>query len=135
MRRLLAVLGIQPLTNGPSVPSGQTDLKFIARSKRRQGGALQDIRRLFAMKDLTNSSWIKVKGILFLILGILATSLLLLEVPSLKVGVLLALAIWGFCRFYYFAFYVIEHYVDPSYKFAGLLSFVSYLMRRNRVSQ
>ncbi|HKE55421.1 MAG TPA: hypothetical protein VKB46_01925 [Pyrinomonadaceae bacterium] len=87
------------------------------------------------MKDLTNSSWIKVKGILFLILGILATSLLLLEVPSLKVGVLLALAIWGFCRFYYFAFYVIEHYVDPSYKFAGLLSFVSYLMRRNRVSQ
>jgi len=86
------------------------------------------------MKDLTNTTWIKVKGILFLILGLLATTLLILELPSLKVVVLLAIAIWSFCRFYYFAFYVIEHYVDPAYKFAGLLSFVSYLMRRNRVS-
>jgi hypothetical protein len=45
-------------------------------------------------------------------------------------AVLLALAIWGFCRFYYFAFYVIEKYVDPSYKFAGLISFVRYFFRR-----
>jgi hypothetical protein len=43
---------------------------------------------------------------------------------------LTALAVWAFSRFYYFAFYVIEHYVDPGYKFAGLGSFVVYLFRK-----
>ena len=36
----------------------------------------------------------------------------------------LALTIWAFCRAYYFAFYVIEHYVDPGFKYAGLWDFV-----------
>jgi hypothetical protein len=31
---------------------------------------------------------------------------------------------------YYFAFYVIEHYVDPGYRFAGLWSFVRYVLRK-----
>jgi hypothetical protein len=84
------------------------------------------------MKDLTSSTWIKVKGILFLVVGILSTTLLVLELPSLKVVGLLVVTIWSFCRFYYFAFYVIEHYVDPSYRFAGLGSFISYLIRRKR---
>jgi len=82
------------------------------------------------MKDLTSATWIKVKGILFLLLGIAAVALLILEHPTWKVAGLLALAIWCFCRFYYFAFYVIEKYVDPGYKFSGLWSFVCYLMRR-----
>jgi hypothetical protein len=73
--------------------------------------------------------WIKVKGILFLVGGILAASVIVLEKPSIKIAVLLALAIWCFCRFYYFAFYVIEHYVDPGFKFAGLWDFAKYLMR------
>jgi hypothetical protein len=30
---------------------------------------------------------------------------------------------------YYFAFYVIEHYVDEEYKFSGLWSFIMYLCR------
>lgn len=84
------------------------------------------------MKDLTDARWIKLKGILFLLVGILATALLLLEAPTLKVTVFLALAIWCFCRFYYFAFYVIEHYVDPGYKFSGLWSFARYLMSNHR---
>jgi hypothetical protein len=57
---------------------------------------------------------------------------LLLEYPTLKVAFLLVLAVWCFARFYYFAFYVIEHYVDPGYRFAGLGSFVAYLARRWR---
>jgi len=60
------------------------------------------------MKDLTSATWIKVKRSLFLLLGIAAAALLILENPSWKVAGLLALAIWCFCRFYYFAFYVIE---------------------------
>lgn len=81
------------------------------------------------MKDLTSATWIKVKGILFLLLGIAAATLLVLEHPSWKVALLLVLAIWCFCRFYYFAFYVIEKYVDPGYKFSGLWSFACYLVK------
>lgn len=84
------------------------------------------------MKDLTSATWIKVKGILFLLLGIAAAALLVLENPTWRVALLLALAVWCFCRFYYFAFYVIEKYVDPGYKFSGLWSFVCYLVRRRR---
>jgi uncharacterized membrane protein len=82
------------------------------------------------MKDLTNPNWIKLKGVLFLIIGILASVLLMLENPNWKIAVLLAIAIWCFCRFYYFAFYVIQHYVDPSYRFSGLWSFARYLLSR-----
>ena len=82
------------------------------------------------MKDLKNPTVIWLKGALFLALGMAAAVLLLAEVTTLKVAVLLALTVWGFCRAYYFAFYVIEHYVDPGYRFSGLLSFARYVMRR-----
>ena len=72
------------------------------------------------------------KGFLFLLAGIMAVAALLLEHPTLKVAFLVGLAIWCFARFYYFAFYVIEHYVDSSYRFAGLGSFALYLWRRWR---
>ena len=73
------------------------------------------------MADLKNPSLIITKGFFFLGLGLLASIMLLAEAWSLKVCLLLAVAVWAFCRFYYFAFYVIEHYVDPQYRFAGLL--------------
>ena len=82
------------------------------------------------MKDLTSATWIKIKGLLFLLIGIVAAIMVFLESPNWKTAGLLALAIWGFCRFYYFAFYVIEKYVDPTYKFSGLISFAKYLFRR-----
>jgi hypothetical protein len=84
------------------------------------------------MKDLSNPFWIKLKGLLFLFIGIVATILLFLDSPTLRTAVLLALAIWSFCRFYYFAFYVIEKYVDPSYKFSGLFSFAKYLLLKQK---
>jgi hypothetical protein len=82
------------------------------------------------MKDLTSATWIKVKGILFLLIGLVSAALILLDDLNWKTAALLALAIWSFCRFYYFAFYVIEKYVDPTYKFSGLFSFVKYLLKR-----
>jgi len=87
------------------------------------------------MKDLTNPRLIKLKGVLFLILGIASALLLILEHPTLKMGLLLALTIWCFCRVYYFAFYVIEHYVDPGYRFSGLWSFARYLFKRQNASK
>ena len=84
------------------------------------------------MKDIKNLAWIKAKGILFLLMGIPAGTLLLIDQPTLKSVTLLLLAIWCFCRFYYFAFYVIEHYVDSNYKFTGLWSFACYLCKSRR---
>lgn len=81
------------------------------------------------MKDLTDARWIKLKGILFLIIGVLSAALLVLENPSWRVGILLAITIWCFCRFYYFAFYVIEKYVDSQYRFSGLWSFARYFFK------
>jgi len=54
----------------------------------------------------------------------------LIENPSLKIAFLLSIAIWSFARAYYFVFYVIQHYVDPAYRFAGLWSFFKYELRR-----
>ena len=82
------------------------------------------------MKDLTNPTWIKAKGLLFLFLGLLSVALLFFEYPTLQVALLLILAVWCFCRFYYFAFYVMERYVDPNYRFSGLLSLARYLIRK-----
>ncbi len=82
------------------------------------------------MKDLTDSRWIKLKGLLFLMVGLLSSALLLLDHLEIKTAILLALTVWCFCRFYYFAFYVIEHYVDASYRFAGLFSFAKYVIRQ-----
>ena len=84
------------------------------------------------MKNITSPGLIKLKGILFLIIGLFASVLLFLEQPTLKIAVLLAIAVWCFCRFYYFAFYVIEHYVDGRYRFSGLWSFGRYLVQRRK---
>jgi len=84
------------------------------------------------MKDLTNPFWIKFKGGLFLFLGLMAGTLLIVDNPTLKDAGLLILTIWCFCRAYYFAFYVIQHYVDPAYKFSGLFSFLKYLLNQRR---
>jgi hypothetical protein len=84
------------------------------------------------MKDLTDPRWIKLKGFLFLFIGLMSSALLLLDRFEFKTTLLLVISVWCFCRFYYFAFYVIEHYVDPSYRFSGLYSFARYMIgRRN----
>ena len=84
------------------------------------------------MKDLTDSRWIKIKGALFLLIGLAAATLLLLDHFDFKTAMLLGIVVWSFCRFYYFAFYVIEHYVDPRFRFSGLWSFARYLMARRQ---
>ena len=63
----------------------------------------------------------------------LGTCTSLLEHPTVKVALLLSVAIWGFARGYYYEFYVIKHYVDYGYKFSALLSFARYALRREKV--
>lgn len=82
--------------------------------------------------DLKSSRVILAKGFLFLLAGLMAAGILIAEHPDLRTIVLLLICVWCFCRFYYFAFYVIQNYVDPGYRFAGLGSFVRYLWQRSR---
>jgi hypothetical protein len=80
--------------------------------------------------DIKNPKLLYLKAILFVLAGLLAATGILLITPTLHVAILLAIAIWSFSRAYYFAFYVVEHYVDPTYRFAGLWSFVRYVLKR-----
>jgi hypothetical protein len=80
--------------------------------------------------DIKNVKLLYLKAGLFVLGGLMASAGILLEAPTLRVAALLAIAIWCFARAYYFVFYVIEHYIDPSYRFAGLWSFVRYIARR-----
>ena len=84
------------------------------------------------MADIKSPRVLYIKGGLFVVAGALAAAGILVQVPSVKIALLLALSIWCFARAYYFAFYVIEHYVDPSYRFAGLWDFARYAVSRRR---
>ena len=79
--------------------------------------------------DITDPKWLKIKGILFLFLGLLSMGTILLLMPRWEIALLLAIGIWAFCRFYYFAFYVLHHYADPSFNYAGLIDLVKYLLK------
>jgi mannose-6-phosphate isomerase-like protein (cupin superfamily) len=82
------------------------------------------------MADITSPRLLYAKGSLFLLTGALAAGLLIVELPAWRTVLLLAIAVWAFARAYYFAFYVIQHYIDPGFRFAGLWAFTQYLLRR-----
>jgi hypothetical protein len=82
------------------------------------------------MRDLQSHRWMWVKAALFLLIGLVACILILIDDPDWHVAALLALAIWAFCRAYYFAFYVIEKYIDPSFRFSGIISAIKHAMSR-----
>lgn len=84
------------------------------------------------MKQITSPRLLYIKASLFVVAGLLACAVILIESPSLRLAGLMALAVWCFARAYYFAFYVVEHYVDGRYRFSGLGSFMMYLLRRYR---
>jgi hypothetical protein len=93
------------------------------------------LSRRQSMSDIQSPWLLYIKGALFLGLGILASAILLLEHPSLRTAALLAIAVWAFARAYYFAFYVVEHYIDAGHKYAGLVSFLRYLVGRRTLSE
>jgi hypothetical protein len=82
--------------------------------------------------DLKSKAWIVAKGIMFAGIAVVSVTLLLLEWPSFKLVLLMALLVWASCRFYYFLFYVLEHYVDRSMRYAGLLDLVMGMRQRRQ---
>ncbi len=81
--------------------------------------------RLF--QNIQSNRLLYAKGVLFLVLAVIAAAMLISRAPRLDIAALLLICIWASCRSYYFAFYVIEHYVDGKYRFAGLFDFCKYI--------
>ena len=81
-------------------------------------------KQVVTMSDIKDPRLLWLKGALFLLLGVLAIVMILTLYPSIRLALLLVVAVWAFCRAYYFAFYVIQHYIDPTYRFSGLLSVI-----------
>jgi hypothetical protein len=79
--------------------------------------------------DLSSKKLIVAKGLMFLALGGMTATLLLLESPSLRVAALMGILVWASCRFYYFLFYVLHRYVDPDLRYAGLLALLGRIGR------
>ena len=75
-----------------------------------------------------------LKAVLFLLILASCCALLLLEAPTWRAAGLLALIVWTSARLYYFLFYVIERYIDPSERFSGVFAALRYLLRRLRPS-
>lgn len=84
------------------------------------------------MGDLKDPRLMVLKAVLFVVAGLMASAGLLLERFSWTNLGLLVTAVFCFARFYYFCFYVIEHYIDPDYKFAGLTSVLTYYWRKRK---
>jgi hypothetical protein len=76
------------------------------------------------MTDIKSPRLLYAKGALMLLVGLFASTLLIADRPTLKAVLLLSIAVWGFCRAYYFAFFVIQHYIDPGFRYAGLIDFI-----------
>jgi len=82
------------------------------------------------LSDDLPKSLIFLKGGLFVLILLMASALVLLADPLWqRAGALLAV-IWSSARCYYFMFYVIERYVEPSYKFSSVYSFLLYLLKK-----
>lgn len=86
--------------------------------------------------DLKSPLALRVKGWLFLMLGIAAAGLLLVEDFSWSRLGLMVIAVWGFCRFYYFLFHVLQGYAGRERPYTGLLDAMGWALRgRERKGQ
>lgn len=84
------------------------------------------------MADLKSKKLIVAKGILFLIIALASFALILIQLPSWNTALLLGCLVWASSRFYYFLFYVLEKYVDPSLRYAGILALLQTIWKRSR---
>jgi hypothetical protein len=79
------------------------------------------------MKTLTSPWMLCLKAALLVVAGTTSGCLMFVQEPTLMTVALLSTTVWSFCRAYYFAYYVVERYVDPTYRFSGILSLVRYV--------
>lgn len=74
---------------------------------------------------------IVLKGLLFFVILGLSGGLLLATAPGWRTAGLLAVVVWSSARAYYFLFYVLERYVDPTLRYSGLSALLRQLLGRS----
>jgi hypothetical protein len=84
------------------------------------------------MTDLKNKNVIIIKGLLFLLIAVIASTAIFCLAPDWKTVVLLLILIWSSARFYYFLFYVLYAYVDSRYKYAGIVALLKSLAHKRQ---
>ncbi len=80
------------------------------------------------MTNIQSKRLIVVKGLLFILITVGAGVGIVCTSPSFTVVALVLTLIWASARSYYFLFYVLEKYVDPSLKYTGLLDLARHLI-------
>src|SRR5262245_8919851 len=127
-----------PSTWRRSRPTGAAWSSFVTRcedGRRPRSASTSEADEGVVMKELTSTGWIVAKGVLFAVIAAASAGLLFLEIPTLRGAALLAILTWASCRFYYFLFYVLERYVDPDLRYAGLIALVGALRRMRRLDE
>lgn len=103
--------------------AGATFASAAIGTRRARGPNRESMRSLRG--DIASPRLLVLKGALFVVLGLLASAGVLAAamtgVSAWRLMLLHGVAVWGFCRAYYFAFYVIERYIDPTARYAGVL--------------
>ena len=79
-------------------------------------------------RDLRSPTVLRLKGLMFFLIAALASGLLIERLRDWRGIVLLGIALWAACRFYYFLFYVLEHYGGSQHKYAGILDAAARLL-------
>ena len=79
-------------------------------------------------EDIKSAWLIHLKGALFLVMGMGAGSMLLVLSPTIRTATLLIITVWAFCRFYYYLFYVLDHYLGREKRFVGVIDALRYLI-------
>lgn len=82
--------------------------------------------------DLKHSGWMYFKALCFVLIVLVSAAGLLLPEFRWRTLALICLLVWSSARLYYFCFYVIERYIDPSFRFAGIGSVVMFFVRGSR---
>lgn len=81
--------------------------------------------------DLTKPFWIHFKGFLLAAIGVLAGLLLVMRSLAWETAFLYGVGTWGFCRFYYYLFHVLERYLGGR-RYTGVLDQIRHLIRKRR---
>lgn len=83
-------------------------------------------------RNLTSPPLMTTKAALFVLITLLAGLPLVLwplEIHPLSRAALYFTGCWALARAYYFAFYVITNYIDPTFRYSGLTSALRWLIR------
>jgi hypothetical protein len=82
--------------------------------------------------DIKSRKLLIAKGLLFALVTQLAAAGLLLQNLHWETVILLLIFAWSACRFYYFLFYVLEHYAGRDRNYSGILDEVKHLLNKCR---